>query len=603
MPSEDQEELLRYYLRELTYLRRAGVDFAQRYPKVAQRLELSIDETPDPHVERLLEGFAFLTGRVQQNIDAEFPEITAALLGILYPHYVQPVPSMTVAHFEVDPTQGKFTSGHLIRKHTPLIAPTQQGQVCRFRTCYPTTLWPLEVTYAGFESTDQFDFLDTATDIATVLRVRIETRGGSLDELGLRSLRFYLNGDRNTVHGLYELIFCHAARVALLPEGSRRPVFLAHDAIKPVGFEPDEEVLPYPPASHPGYRLLQEYFCFPEKFHFVDIDGLDRHGSQSAFDILIMLRTLPRARLVVDRNTLMLGCAPIINLFRRTTEPIRLDHRHLEYRLVADARRERSTEIHSILKVSASSSPVDETTTFEPFYSFSHAMEGRGQKAYWASRRIPSGRVDLPGTELLLSFLDLDFKPTTPPTQTVFAHTLCTNRRLAEQLPAGAPLQLEEAAPLSRISALSKATAQLDPPMTGQTPWRLISQLSLNYLSLAEGRDGLHALREILKLYSFSEHASTHQQVMGIREMACRRVVRRVGADAWRGFCRGFEVTLTLDESMYVGTSAFLLASVLNRFLALYASINSFTQLVLKSRQREGIWKQWPPVAGQQIVL
>ncbi|HYE93888.1 MAG TPA: type VI secretion system baseplate subunit TssF [Terriglobales bacterium] len=604
MASDDQDELLRYYLRELTYLRRAGVDFAQRYPKVAQRLELSVDEAPDPHVERLLEGFAFLSGRIQQNIEAEFPEITAALLGTLYPHFTQPVPSMAVARLEVDPTQGKMTAGHVIRKHTPLVAPTHDGLTLRFRTCYPVTLWPLEVTYAGFESTDQFDFLDSATDVATVLRIRVETRGGSLSELGLDRLRFFLNGDRTSVHGLYELIFCHAAGVAIIPDGgSRRPVFLPPDALKPVGFEPDEEVLPYPASAHPAYRLLQEYFCFPDKFHFVDVEHLARHGSESSFDLIVMLRTLPRGRIVVDRNTLLLGCTPVVNLFRRTTEPIRLDHRHLEYRLVADGRRERATEIHSITKVSASSSPVDETKTFEPFYSFSHAMEGRNHRAFWAARRVPTNRADVPGTELLLSFLDLDFNPATPPTQTVFAHTLCTNRRLAEQLPAGGALQLEEAAPVGRITVLAKPTAQLDPPLAGQTPWRLISQLSLNYLSLAEGREGLNALREILKLYSFSDHASTHQQVMGIREMACRRVVRRVGADAWRGFCRGFEVSLVFDEAMYVGTGAFLLASVLNRFFALYASINSFTQLVIRSRQREGVWKQWPPAAGQQIVL
>jgi type VI secretion system protein ImpG len=320
-------------------------------------------------------------------------------------------------------------------------------------------------------------------------------------------------------------------------------------------------------------------------------------------DLVIMLRSLPRGRIVVDQNTLLLGCTPIINLFRRTTEPIRLDHRELEYRLVADGRRETATEIHSILKVSASSSPVDETKVFEPFYSFSHAMEGKGQKAFWVSRRVQTGRLDVPGTDVLLSFLDLDFTPAMPPTQTVFAHTLCTNRRLAEQLSAGALLQMEEAAPVARISALGKATAQIDPPRAGETPWRLISQLSLNYLSLADGREGLNALREILKLYSFSEHASTHQQVMGIRDLKSRRVVRRIGTDAWRGVCRGFEIELAFDESMYVGASAFLLASVLNRFLALYTSINSFTQLVIRSRQREGIWKQWPPVAGQQIVL
>ncbi|MBI3329158.1 MAG: type VI secretion system baseplate subunit TssF [Nitrospinae bacterium] len=603
MSANDHEALLESYKRELTYLRKMGAEFARQYPKVAGRLELEEGECADPHVERLLEAFAFLTARIQYQIDSEFPEITSALLGILYPQLLNPVPSMAIARFDVDPTQGKLTTGHLIKKDTPLFAQAQQGLICRFRTCYPVTLWPVKVAYAGLESTAQFDFLDAAAEVATVLRLRLECQGGSFKELTLRRLRFYLNGDWVLVNALYELLGCHVLRLAILPQNSKQPVFLPEDSIVPVGFAPQEDVLPYPLQAHGGYRLLQEYFTFPEQFLFFDIDHLDRHASDTAFDLLIMLDQVPRERLVVDRNTFVLGCTPIINLFRKTSEPLRLDQRKLEYRLVADMRRERTTEIHSLLSVSAATDSTDDTKTFMPFYSFNHQMEGGEHKAFWHARRLPTGRKDLPGTDMFLSFLDLDFKPSLPATQTVFAHTLCTNRDLAEQLPAGALLQIEEAAPLARVSCLSKPTPQLDPPLGGQTLWQLISHLSLNYLSLAEGEESLQALREILRLYSFSDRPSTYQQIMGIRGMACRPVVRRIGTEAWRGFCRGIEVTLTFDERLYVGSSPFLFASVLNHFLALYGSVNSFTQLVIKSRQREGIWKQWQPMAGEQIVL
>jgi type VI secretion system protein ImpG len=602
MPTDDPETL-RYYQRELTYLRQAGADFAAAYPKIASRLELGPDECPDPHVERLLEGFAFLAGRIQHNIESEFPEITSALLGILYPHLLEPVPSMTIARFELDPEQGKPTTGHVIRKHTPLFTEARDGQTCRFRTCYPVTLWPVEVEYAGFESTEQFDFLDDALDVATVLRLRLRGRGLTLGELALDRLRFYLHGERAGACALYELLFAHARRVALLPEGATRPTFLPDDCLRPVGFGDDEDVLPYPATAHPGYRLLQEYFTFPDKYLFFDLTRLDVRGAEGALDVLILLDELPRHRVVVGRETFQLGCTPVINLFPKTTEPLRLDHRLLEYRLVPDKRRERTTEIHSILRVSASSRPEDETKVFAPFYSFTHEMEAREQKAFWHARRVPTGRADIPGTDVLLSFLDLDLDPTTPATQVAFAHTLCTNRRLAEQMPAGSLLQIEEPAPLSRIVCLAKPTRQLPPPSTGSTAWRLISALSLNYLSLADGREGIAALREILRLSAGADTATASQQIAGIRELACRRVVRHVGADAWRGFCRGFEITLTFDEQQYVGGSAFLLATVLNHFFGLYASVNSFTELVIASRQREGIWKRWPPIAGRQIVL
>jgi type VI secretion system protein ImpG len=604
---DHQEELLRYYWRELTYLRKSGAAFAAKYPGVAAGLELGVGgQSADPHVERLIEAFAFLTGRIQHNLDADFPEVASELLNLLYPHYLNPVPSMAIAAFEVDPERGKLTTGHLLPRHTPVFAQSGEGKVARFRTCYPVTLWPLAVPYAGFESTAQFDFLDRDSQVATVLRLRIAGRSGALSELALSELRFHLCGDRMLVDALYELLFAHVVRIALLPEGATgnaRPVFLPPDALRPVGFGRDEEVLPYAPPAHPGYRLLQEYFTFPEKFLFFDLAHLDRHGSEGSFDVLFLLDQSPRDRLYVDGHTFRLGCTPIVNLFPRVTEPIRLDQRRTEYPLVADARRERETEIHSILSVSASADPRDRSRTFAPFYSYSHGMAQERQRSFWHARRMPTGRADLPGTQVVLSFLDLDWHPRLPAEETLYAHTLCTNRDFAEQLPAGALLQTDVAAPLARISCLDRPTQEIVPPSGGANLWRLVSHLSLNHLSLGEGKESLEALREILRLYAETGDAVAERQVTGLAGMSCRKVVRRVGEEAWRGFCRGNEVTLTFDEDAYVGSSAFLLASVLDRFLGLYTAMNSFTQLVIDSRQRQGVWKRWPPRVGDQVLL
>ncbi|MDT7809034.1 MAG: type secretion system protein ImpG, partial [Acidobacteriota bacterium] len=354
---------------------------------------------------------------------------------------------------------------------------------------------------------------------------------------------------------------------------------------------------------HSGYRLLHEYFAFPAKYHFFDLDNLDLCLRGRELDILFLLDKIPAGAGFVGPDNFVLGCTPVINLFRKTTEPIRLDHRTTEYRLVPDKRRERTTEVHSILSVSASSNANDETRRFEPYYSYSHAADGGRDRAFWHARRAVSLNKDISGTEVFLSFLDLDFKPSLPPAQTVYAHTLCTNRELASQLPAGAALQIEEQAPLFGISCLTKPTMPTQPPLRGETLWRLVSHLSLNHLSLSEGPDGLSALREILKLYSPANSPSAEQQIAGIHSMECRRIVRHVGRDAWRGFCRGTEITLEFDEELYVGGGAFLLAAVLERFFALYASVNSFTELHIKSLQREGVWKKWPPTVGEKMVL
>ena len=599
-----QDDLLLYFQRELTYLRKMGQAFAEKYPKIAGRLELGTEHCQDPNIERLIEAFAFLTARIQIAIENEFPEVSTALLGVLYPHFLNPVPSMSIAQFEPDPEQGQLTGGHDIQRDTPLFSATPQGEICRFRTCYPVTLWPLTVEEAVFESTDKYDFLDQAADIATVLRLRLRTRTLPLNKLNLNNLVFYLNDESATVLEIYELLFCNARHVALLSDRGEDPVFLPEDALTPVGFEPDEAILPYNPLAHPGYRMLQEYFTFPENFLFFRANHLDRVTSDQFIDLLILLDRKPRDRMVIGPDTFCLGCTPIINLFTKTSEPIRLEGRETEYRISPDHRRERITEIHSILKVSGSADPREETRVYAPYYSFDHSMVTQGQDAFWYARRQPTGRRDLPGTEMYLRFVDLQFNPRQPPSEVVFAHILCTNRDLAEQLPDNAQLQIEEAAPLQFIRCLRKPTPQLNPAMRGETLWKLISHLSLNHLSFSAGGKGsLDALKEILRLYSFSNRESSEQQIQGIREMTTRKVVRRVGQDAWRGFCRGTEITLLLDEKAYVGNSGFLLASVLNRFFPLYASINSFTQLVIKSLQRDGVWKQWPPMVGEKTLL
>ena len=260
MQPHEQEELLRYYWSELTYLRKMGSVFARRHPKVAGRLELGENECPDPHVERLIESFAFLTGRLQHTLDRDFPEIAAELLNLLYPHYLNPLPSMAIARMDADPDQGDLTAGYTIDRHCPLFIHSERGLVSRFRTCYPVDLWPVEVTQAAFESPDQFDFLDSVSRVTSVLRLRVEAPSASLQDMPLERLRFYLNGDRLLVTSLYELLFARVLQVAVLPDTRETPRFLPAEVIKPVGFGLEDEVLPYPPHSQPAYRLLQEYF-------------------------------------------------------------------------------------------------------------------------------------------------------------------------------------------------------------------------------------------------------------------------------------------------------------------------------------------------------
>ena len=623
-----RDELLGYYERELGYFRQMGAEFAQKYPKIAGRLLLEPDKCEDPHVERLIEAFAFLAGRIHLKIDDEFPEITESLLNVLYPHYLAPIPSMSVAQFSLDSQQGKLTTGYAIERETVLYSRPIQGTPCRFRTCYPVTVWPIEIAGVSLESGDPVDGKGkwARAVLKITLRCLNDTRLSelTLGEDGSRlieSLRFYINGEPQLVYPLYEMIFNNATGVELRPASRKRkgdgpqrppaPVMLSPSALKTVGFGPDEGMLPYTARSFTGYRLLTEYFAFPEKFLFFDVAGLDRAaraGFDEEFEILIHLRDVVPPRSVVDRSALQLGCAPIVNLFQKIAEPVHLTHFQNEYRVIADIHRQMATEVYSIDSVTTTDPYLHESREFQPFYSLRHTYDGEQDRTFWYATRRPSVRGDDTGTEVYLSLVDIGFNPNVPAVETMTVHATCTNRDLPGRLPFGdrdGDFEVEAAAPLSRVRSLKKPTPSLRPPLGHAAHWRLISHLSLNHLSIVgtEADSNPEALREILLLYNFMDSSATRKQIAGVEKVASRRVVRQTGSRVGSGFARGVETTIEFDEEQYVGSGLFLFAAVLERFLGLYSSVNSFSQLVARVKQREGNLKRWPPRSGEQVIL
>ena len=606
------DELLPYYERELKFIRRMAGEFAEKYPRVAGRLQLKPDVCEDPHVERLIEAFALLAGRVHRKIDDEFPEITESLLDVLYPHYLRPIPPQAILQFQLDASQSAPASTR-IRAGVPIHSKPENGNVCSFRTCYPVTMWPLRVTGASVSTINRFAMPGMPADAAAVVRIGLECLGGlRLEQLPLDSLRFYLNGESAAIHTLYEFLFLNTLRIAVrgLPARDGTPqAILPAGSLHPVGFHSDEGVLPYSDRSFLGYRLLQEYFTFPEKFLFVDLKGLDRMpkgGFGSAFEILIYLKQPDQPhRLIaleqtVGDDTFQLGCTPMVNLFERVAEPIRVTETKTEYHIVPDQHRQWATEIYSVDRV-ASASYLDEPRIYEPFYSLRHAHGDDGPRHFWYTHRRPSLRKNDNGSEMYLSVVDLDFNPAMPADEVLTLQLTCTNRDQAPLLRLNGEfgeLQPEGAA-LVRARCMRKPTATVRPPARRGLQWRLISHLTLNHLSIVE--KGTEALQEILRLYDFSNDAALRKQIEGITAVTSRPSISRVTSSTGVAFCRGTEVTLEFDEEQYVGTGVYLLASVLQRFLGLYAAVNSYSRLT--ARTRKGVLKQWPPLAGELILL
>jgi type VI secretion system protein ImpG len=615
------DQLLPYYNRELAFLRKMGAEFAEAHPKIAGRLRLSGEIAEDPHVARLLEGFAYLTARIRHKLDDDFPELTEAMLGILYPHYLAPLPSVSIVQFELDKTQVELTAGYKIAQGAALETEAVRGkgvdgETCQFRTCYDVNLWPMTLQAAEFRGPPfRAPPSRFASEAKAIVRLQLSTLAPHVgfSQFSFDSLRFFLQAPAPFVYQLHECIVNNTLAVAIANSpGDRDAVILPGSSIQPVGYARHEAVLPYSARSFDGYRLLSEFFSFPEKFLFFDVAGIDRRALDrlaGQLEVYLYLgRYLPDLEKNVDVNSFQLGCTPIVNLYRQRTEPIQLTHAEHEYRVVPDARRPLAHEIYSIDRVVATS-PQNEQMEFQPFFSVRHAAEKRAQRAFWhATRRAAgyaAGQVDR-GTEVYLSIVDLDFEPDAPAKWTLDIEATCLNRDLPRHLPYGAGqprLQLTTGAPLGKLRCITPLTATQRPAMKRATVWRLISHLSLNHLSLISTDNDADALREILKLYDFQDSAETRGMIDGLLQVRGRRVVGRVGGPVSSGFCRGFEIAIHLDEERFSGSGVYMFAAVLERFVGMYASLNSFTKMIATTNKREEPLAKWPPRAGDRVLI
>lgn len=629
-----RDELLGYYERELIFLRRMGAEFARKYPKIAGRLQLEEEKIEDPHVERIIEAFAFLTGRISLKLEDELPEITESFLNVLYPHYLSPIPSMAITQFSFGSPNDRITAVQMLERGARLNSRPVDGTPCQFRTGFDVQLVPMEIQSAALESNAPKDGRGKYSDSHIRLSMRCfgdsnlhEFKVGGTDE-PLKFLRFYINGDPQLIFPLYEIIFNQATSVEFrakeAPIGNKTlktltniqlklpdPVILpAADAIKQVGFTEEESLLPYTKRSFQGYRLLTEYFAFPYKFLFFDIHGIDqailkKFGSH--FDILIHLKDVTPPKAPVTADTFRLGCTPIINLFQRMADPIYLSQQKYEYHIVPDVHRQTTTEVYSIDDVITTDPKTNTTREFSPFYSLRHAYGEQMEKSFWYASRRDSQREEDEGTEMFVSLVDMNFNPRVPAVEVLNVRATCTNRDLPARLPFGGregDFEVEGSGLLSKARCLTKPTETLRPARRRALQWRLISHLNLNYLSIIESQNGTpEALQEILHLYNFDDSSATRKQILGITGIESRKVVRRIGEHIGAGFVRGLETTITMDEDEFVGSGMFLFASILERFFGLYSSLNSFNQMVLRTKQREENVKIFPPRTGEQILL
>lgn len=604
---------LYYYHKELDYLREAGHHFAKKYPKIAMRLSLNEKGSQDPHVERLIESFAFISARLSKEMDDRLPIFSTNLLAILYPHLITPLPSSSTAQFQIDPVQAKLTTKSVVDAGTPLFAYAQDGLSCNFRTVYPVTLWPVEVTGAQLCSAESLNF--SRKDLAAYapkgwfLKICLQSPQVSFDELNPDSLRFYISADRMNAFKIYEALFAQADPKIFIKENNSSDDYLRYvgaDCLKDVGFKKDESLTPLPSHVHSAYSVVQDYFYFPEKFLYFDINNLSYKNPTNKIDLYISISSYEKiCNINIDSKTFRLGCTPIVNLFEKMTDPFLLDYQKLDYRLVPDQRREKTTEIHSIEKIYLAQEGDPQSHEMSPYFSYTHHdIEKNELGIYWLTKRVASHFQGLEGTDVFLSFVDESFNPKTPLNKTIFAKTLCTNRYLPEQIPAGAILQIEQKTPSHQIICLTKPTSPSYTPRDGETLWQLISQLSTHHLSSLQSSQALKCIKENLFLYARGQQADrVFQEISSLEQIEIKPVVRRSGKSSWQNFVEGLGISLLMDENAIPGSSPFLLGVVLKEFLKLQSPINSFVEVTLNTNQRKEMWMRWKPSSNEENLL
>ncbi|MET0850160.1 MAG: type VI secretion system baseplate subunit TssF [Candidatus Rokuibacteriota bacterium] len=624
--------LLRYYTQELQYIREMGAEFAARFPKIAARLALDATEVADPYVERLLEGFSFLSARVRLKLDAEFPRFAQHLLDVVYPHYLAPTPAMVIAQVVPIVTDPALATGFVLPRGTEIRGHMPRGEVtaCQFRTAHDVTLWPIEIVEARYvpQAPDlPLTSLPIREPIRGVLRLRLRTPAGlPVQKVALDRLTLYLSGSDDGALKLYELLLGSGLGVLVTPPG--RPVawseWQSRQAIQPGGFAPEQALLPYTNRSLSGYRLLHEYFAFPDRYRFVELTGLQKAFARQPgqeIEIAVPLgRGDPTLSSLVDRGSFALHCTPAINLFPRRGDRIHVTDQYAEQHVVVDRTRPMDFEVYSVERVVGYGEGSDTEQEFRPFYSSVDA-DRASAGGYFSVRREPRAlseqqRRDGPrtgyiGTEVFLSLVDPREAPYSSRIRQLAIEVLAANRDLPLLMPVGgaSDFSLNASAPVEGVRCLRGPTRPRSGVPDGEISWRLINHLSLNYLTVTDldQAQGATALREFLELYADladadSADAPARRQALGVRRVVVSPRTRRLPVPGPIVFARGLEIHLTVDETAFAGGSAYLLGAVLEQVFGRLASMNTFSELVLVSETRGEI-KRWPPrMATRQLA-
>ncbi|MCX9063279.1 type VI secretion system baseplate subunit TssF [Citrobacter portucalensis] len=597
-------DLLSYYQKELNFLKRHGKIFAARFPKIARRLGIVEGESEDPHVSRLVESFALLTSRIHQRLDEDIPEVVDALLATLAPQFLRPLPSVCIVMLSPDPLKSGLTGKNVLPADTSLFTRSTSSHPCKFQTVYPVALLPISIC-------DTMLYFDSDT-LSWRLKLKFQVWAGAT--LASERIRLYLHGPVNIVSTLYTLLCSEIKSLNLYH--NEVVTSLAVDVVTPVGFRVEEALLTREPRIAPVHILLMDYFWFPQRFSFIDIQlpqGFSA-GGHSIFELQVQFQRNPlcerldKLAPLVDAQFFRLHCTPAVNLFSQRAEPIMLTETVAEYPVVPDARNLAQTEVWAVQQVTIQrkiGANLESFSVLPLLEDHAYGHSSPHPELLWQSHHRSTSSPQGIEHQAFISFCNRSPSLSSVKSDIATLSVLCSNGGLAYQLPYGCPEgDFDVDAPTAglNILALTHPTRPVNPPSRNAARWRFLSQLSLNH-QLLSGKQGAQQLKETLALYNFDDTPGKIHLFTLIKNLQCEPITARLISNDPHSLARGIALTLTFDHEARMDPEYYLLCSLLDHLLALYAPVNSFTRLTTCIEDDPQTQRVWPIRAGGILWL
>lgn len=626
------DQFLKLYEEELSHIREMSADFGEQYPQIAGRLGIARDGCEDPFVERMIESFAYLAARVRTKLDSEYSNFAESLLESVYPQLLAPLPSMTIVEFKPD---DKLAAPFVIPRNTPMMShlSNDDDTRCEFRTSQEVVLYPLRISQrngARYHLRDVDTLrLPAQINVRAAIKIKVEHahQGKAINTIeNLDHLTFHIAGNMDAAGAVYEELFEHCTHVMLRPidpdsmriqQGTVLEPGIDALEIQACGLGTDESLLPEDARVFDGYRILREYSCLPQKFMFFRLKGpeLTKFAAsceQAAFEVIFLFdRGREEIERLVDGKRFRLFCVPAVNLFDRRADQILLRERFDRAHVVVDKTRPLAYEVYHILTVQGTGERLGGKVTYQPFYR--NSKESRSNRYYTVhreTRKLSHREVrfgmnhDYPGSEVHLRLVNAGHGVETE-INALSIRVLCTNRHLPLAIPIGVhdtDFFVDSGIPTTGIKAIIAPTSPVQAPTGGILVWKLVSQLSLNYISIVNDEHGAKALKSILDLYAETSNGDTNHWTKSLISANSKSVVRRHPEPGPIAYIRGIEVTILLDEARLAGHSAYSLGMILSKFLAQYVSINSYVETVIQGNRR-GILGRWIGTQGNKQTL